>query len=501
MGMHGLTRALAVVCITVFLLSAQPDTLWTKTYGGFNGDIARCVQQTNDGGFILTGGTASYGAGDMDIYIIRTDSLGESLWTKTYGGFYNDGSEWIECTVDGGYMIAGRRGNDGGSNSDVWLIKINSLGDTLWTKTFGGDGTEGTSMAKQVTDTGYIVVGFTNSSGSGLNDLWLLRVDSAGDTIWTKTYGGSLNDGGTRVLQTSDKGYMILGGTYSYGAGQSDGWMIKADSQGNAQWSKTYGGTNYDFVYEMVETQDHGYFITGMTMSFGNGHADAWFIRTDSLGDTLWTKTLGDTGYEYAESGVQTADGGFIACGYKETNWIYDLWIMKLDSTGNCSWTKTLGHGFHEYGQSIRQTRDGGYICAGDYYYASGNYDIWLIRLAAETSIAEDDQHLLKDRCSQDRVVINASPNPFNSHLHIYYNLEEIGEPRIPESGHTAAALKIYSAAGCLVKQWNEPAVKQSTHIIWSGTNQNELPVPSGIYFIQLETNNYKCAKKVVLLR
>src|SRR4030042_2506359 len=174
MGMHGLTRALAVVCITVFLLSAQPDTLWTKTYGGFNGDIARCVQQTNDGGFILTGGTASYGAGDMDVYVIKTDSLGETLWTRSYGGLYADRSDWLECTDDSGFIVAASFAYSGGY-LDVWLIKINANGDTLWTKVYGGGGYDGASMVKQTSDKGYAIIGSTDSYGAGMNDIWFLK--------------------------------------------------------------------------------------------------------------------------------------------------------------------------------------------------------------------------------------------------------------------------------------------------------------------------------------
>ena len=405
-------------------LAAQPDTLWTKTYGGTNSDIVRCLQVTSDGGYILTGSTSSYGAGSMDVYVIKTDSLGDTLWTMVCGGQYADGSEWIECAANSGYIVAATTNSFSGGSSDIWLIMIDGFGDTVWTNRYGGVNADISWSVKQSQDGGYIVCGKTESYGAGGSDVWLIKTDSTGDSMWTKTYGGTNNDLGRSVLQTRDNGYIIAGYTYSYGAGQSDAWLIKTDSLGNTQWTKTYGGEDYDFVYEIAETQDHGYFITGMTQSFGIGNSDAWFIRTDSLGDTLWTKTYGDTGYEYAVSGIQTVDGGYIACGYKMTNWIYDLWIIKLDSLGNLVWTKLLDHSGHDYGQSIRQTPDLGYICAG-YYDIAGISDIWMIRLASESGVADDYSYCP----TQKHNIISVTPNPFKDKTYIKLQITDVRSP------------------------------------------------------------------------
>ncbi len=486
------------IVISVFIswlnLSAQPDTLWTKTYGGIYSDIVRCVQVTSDGGYIMTGSTASYGAGDMDVYVIKTDSLGDTLWTKVYGSPYSDRSEWIECTTDSGYIVAGGLGYSVG-NLDIWLLKINIWGDTLWTKIFGGVNWDGPWSVRQTHDNGYIVCGKTESYGAGWSDVWLIKTDSAGDSIWTKTYGGIHHDYGYSTIQTRDYGYLIAGCTYSYGAGQSDAWLIKTDSLGNDQWTKTYGGTNYDFVYEMAETQDHGYFISGMTQSFGSGNSDAWFIRIDSLGDTLWTKTYGDTGYEYAESGVQTADGGYIACGYKSNNWIYDLWIIKLDSLGNLMWTKLLGHSEHDYGQSIRQTPDLGYICAGHYDIA-GSSDIWLIRLASESGIADDFSYCP----TQKHDIISVTPNPFRDKTDIRL---KIADDRLPIAD-SRWQLNIYNVAGFLVKSFRiAHNVVCPIQITWNGADEQGNLLSPGVYFCCFKSNMSKAvvSRKLVLLK
>jgi len=312
------------------------DTLWTKTYGGTDYDEGYSVAQTSDGGYIIAGGTYSYGAGGWDVYLIRSDPLGDTLWTKTYGGGFFDEGYSVAQTSDGGYIIAGVINFYGADISDVYLIKMDSLGDTLWTKTYGGTGyQEGYSVA-QTSDGGYIIVGLTYSYGANGYDVYLIKTDSVGDTLWTKTYGGADYDKGESVAQTSDRGYIIAGWTYSYGAGYTDVYLIKTDSLGDTLWTKTYGGTGYDEGHSVAQTSDGGYIIAGRTDSFGAGYYDVYFIKTDSLGDTLWTRTYGGTEDDHGQSVAQTSDGGYIIAGWTDSFGAgsYDVYLIKTDSLG-----------------------------------------------------------------------------------------------------------------------------------------------------------------------
>ncbi|MHA2277642.1 MAG: hypothetical protein ACXAC2_17820, partial [Candidatus Kariarchaeaceae archaeon] len=156
--------------------------------------------------------------------------------------------------------------------------------DTLWTKTFGvGLG----YSVQQTTDEGYIITGCTEG------DVWLIKTDESGDTLWTKTFGGGDEDNGLSVQQTTDEGYIITGRTYSFGAGHADLWLIKTDESGDTLWTKTFGGGDKDNGLSVHQTADEGYIITGSTESFGAGDYDVWLIKTDESGDTLWTKTFG----------------------------------------------------------------------------------------------------------------------------------------------------------------------------------------------------------------
>ncbi|MCH7760731.1 T9SS type A sorting domain-containing protein, partial [candidate division TA06 bacterium] len=188
----------------------------------------------SDWGYIIAGDTRSFGAGGWDFYIIKTDSLGDTLWTRTYGDTNHEASTFVQETSDGGYIVAGYTSSFGAGNGDVYLIKTDSLGDTLWTRTFGGTANdEGWSVQQTVQDGGYIIAGGTTSFGAGGKDLYLLKTDSLAATLWARTYGGTEEDHGWSVQQTvPDGGYIIAGTTRSFGAGGSDVYLIKTDGNG-----------------------------------------------------------------------------------------------------------------------------------------------------------------------------------------------------------------------------------------------------------------------------
>jgi hypothetical protein len=311
-----------IACLLMFVsidVYAQPDTLWTKTYGGADKDYGYSVQQTSDGGFIITGYTESFGAGGYDVYLIKADSSGDTLWTKTYGGANDDYGRSVRQTSDGGFLITGGTYPFGAGAYDVYLIKADSSGDTLWTKTYGGTDTDIGESVQQTSDGGYIIAGYTHSFGAGESDVYLIKADSSGDTLWTKTYGGADKDYGRSVRQTSDGGFIITGYTESFGAGENDVYLIKADSSGDTLWTKTYGGADADYGYSVQQTSDGGYIIAGGTISFGAGESDVYIIKADSSGDALWTKTYGGTDYDNGHSVQQTSDGGYIIAGRTES--------------------------------------------------------------------------------------------------------------------------------------------------------------------------------------
>jgi hypothetical protein len=255
---------LGVVSIWATSLSAQaPDTLWTKTFGGTNTEEGRAVQPTTDNGYIIAGYTMSYGPGDADLFLIKTNNSGTALWTQVYGGTGNDAGYAIQQTRDGGYIVVGYTNSFGAGNYDVYLMKTNAVGETTWTKTYGGDSLERGYAVQQTFDHGYIIAGYTRSFGAGLSDIWLLKTDSLGDTTWTKTYGGAGNDQCYSVDQTADSGYVLTGWSTSFG--NYDVYVIKTYANGDTMWTRTYGGLYDDEGYSVQQTIDNGYIIAGYT--------------------------------------------------------------------------------------------------------------------------------------------------------------------------------------------------------------------------------------------
>jgi hypothetical protein len=313
------------------------DTLWTKAYGGQGNDYAYAVEQTSDNGFIITGSTNSFGAGGYDVFLLKINAVGDFLWSKTYGGISDEQAYAVQETSGGGYIISGYTQSFGAGNTDAYVIRTNSLGDTLWTKTYGGAHDDDGLYIRQTFDNGFILCGYTQEVVAGQRSIYLVKTNSAGDTLWTKAYGGADEDFGVSVKQTPDSGFIIASTTFSFGAGGSDACLTKTNSAGNIVWSKTYGGVDYEYTNSVCLSQGGGYLLNAYTTSFGTGSQSIYLVKTNNNGDTLWTKVIGGTSANEAYDARQTADGGFIIAGLTNSFGVngYDNYLVKTDLNGN----------------------------------------------------------------------------------------------------------------------------------------------------------------------
>ncbi|MCL0069161.1 hypothetical protein M1N85_00350 [Dehalococcoidia bacterium] len=259
-----------------------PAKEWSRTFGGAEYDRGLSVQQTDDGGIIITGWTRSFGAGGWDVWLIKTDSEGNKQWSRSFGGADWDWGHSVQQTDDGGFIVTGETWSFGAGESDLWLIKTDSEGNEEWSRTFGGAEEDRGYSVQQTDDGGFIITGLTVSFGAGGEDLWLIKTDSEGNEQWSRTFGGADWDWGSSVQQTDDGGIIITGWTRSFGAGKDDLWLIKTDSQGNEEWSRTFGGVDRDSGLSVQQTTDGGFIITGWTESFGAGESDLWLIKIQS---------------------------------------------------------------------------------------------------------------------------------------------------------------------------------------------------------------------------
>jgi len=365
----------------------RPPASFSATFGGSGWDVGNSVQQTSDGGYIITGCTNSYGAGNRDVWLIKTDASGNKVWDKILGGTGNDVGNSARQTTDGGYIITGWTDSWGAWAGDAWLIKTDVSGNRLWDKTFGGSGCDVGNSVQQTSDGGYITIGYTESFGAGIRDVWLIKTDSLGNKVWDKTFGGTHDDVGNSVQQTHDGGYVVAGTTLLDGTIFPAIWLIKTDASGKKVWDRTFGGSHWEDCCSVQQTFDGGYIIGASICPHGEGSADVLLIKTDSLGSKVWDRTFGGTSSSGANSVRQTSDGGYIIVGSTDScgEGGQDVWLIKTDASGNNVWDKTFGGADYDEGRSVQQTSDGGYVVAGSTYsYGAGGADVWLIKTDAD---------------------------------------------------------------------------------------------------------------------
>ncbi|MBI4654591.1 MAG: hypothetical protein HY752_06310 [Nitrospirae bacterium] len=385
----GIILGFLVLFSALFLTGIASAEQWANTYEKVgSSNSANSIQQTSDGGYIVAGLTDSFGI-TADAWVLKLDSRGNITWQKTYDRNSYDSANSIQQTSDGGYIVAGYTSFGADYDADVWVLKLDSSGNVTWQKTYGGADPDYANSIRQTSDGGYIVAGGTNSFGAGYTDAWVLKLDSSGNVTWQKTYGGADWDCANSIRQTSDGGYIVAGWTAGY-----DSWVLKLDSSGNVTWQKTYdGGADWDYANSIRQTSDGGYIVAGWTYSFGAGNSDAWVLKLDSSGNVTWQKTYGGAGGEFANSIQQTSDGGYIVAGYTFTSfgadYDADVWVLKLDSSGNVTWQKTYGGVHYDYANFIQQTSDGGYIVAGETSSFGADYhaDFLVLKLDSSGSI------------------------------------------------------------------------------------------------------------------
>jgi hypothetical protein len=361
-----------------------PPSHFCKAIGGKNNDGGNSLIQTSDGGYAIAGATTSFGAGEADVYVVKLDAHGNLQWTKTIGGKKEDVGTSLIQTSDGGYAIAGFTKSFGAGQLDVYVVKLDANGNLQWTKTIGGENWEAGLSLIQTSDSGYAIAGYTKSFGAGEADVYVVKLDAKGNLQWTKTIGGTKDDRGASLIQTSDGGYAIASYTASFGAGGGDVYVVKLDAKGNLQWTKTIGGPADEIGFSLIQTSDGGYAIAGLTGSFGAGGLDVYVIKLNANGNLQWTKTIGGKEDDKGYSLIQTSDGGYAIAGTTTSFGAgdEDVYVVKLDANGNLQWTKTIGGTELDLGHSLIQTSDGDYAIAGHTIsFGAGETDVYVVKL------------------------------------------------------------------------------------------------------------------------
>jgi len=470
-----------------------------RIFGRPDRDSAGSVRITDDGGFIIAGSTMQLDADYGDAALIKTDQYGQIQWSRWYGlEEWSEGFSEAIPTPDGGYIAAGSHAySDRQGEPDVYVVKTDAAGNVTWEKSFGLSEFKPDAASDIITtpDGGYLIAG-RSQSGEDLN-AYLIKIDADGNLLWQKTYGGSGGDNASSIKRTDDGGYIFAGATSTNatgGANDYDFYLVKIDGQGNVQWEKRYGGSDWDKAGCVIVTPDKGYLMAGYTASpeFGAVARDVFLVKTDAAGNQQWQKLYGWEHKDGASKVIATIGGGYLIVGGTERyydaafeTWRSDMYVIKTDGAGNELWSKTFG-GLHEDGASgVRQLSDKGYIICGSTRSYSKDSDVYLLKIGPHggfSSVMKTDNSI-----PQRFRLLQNYPNPFNNSTVITYQLMQSSQVQ----------LYIYNIFGqkvvTLVNEF-KPAGYYAVPFQATG-------LATGLYFYRIETDNNSATKRMLLLK
>ena len=360
-----------------FNIEARPVVEWNRTFGGLLEDVGLYVQQTPDESYIIAGLTRSFGEGEHDILILKTDSKGNHVWNKTSGGPEYDTAYAIQPCTDGGYVITGST-ESGTESYEAFLLKIDSEGNVLWMNTYGNY-TTGRHVV-ETSDNGLIIVGSQHSSDFDDLDFLLIRTDSDGALLWNRTYDGRGRDLGRCVQQTRDGGFIVTGIIDSWGP-EKGLYLFKVDRDGGMVWNQSLG--DYGDAGEFIQETGDGFIVTGYMRK---DDLDCVLVKTDSWGNVQWSRVIGGSGRDSGSCVQITSDGDYIVVGASSSfgDGSNDVYLFEMDTDGVLLWDLTVGGPGNDGGSCVQQTSDGGFIVSGfTQSYGKGDSDVFLIKYSA----------------------------------------------------------------------------------------------------------------------
>lgn len=485
-----LSLALLLISLTPCLKSQT--LIWDIPHGGIYNEGGYAAVQADDGSYMVIGSTYSFGAGEFDLYLLKIGAAGDTLWTRTFGGALTEYGYDIHTTSDGGFILVGSTKSFGVGKKDIYLIKVDSSGNILWQRTYGGAEDDDGWSVRQTSDRGFIICGSSSSSGAGYSDLILIKTDSVGQTLWSKTFGGAGGESGASVRELNGGGFVAVGSTGSFGTGYSSVYLVRTSANGDSLWAKDFGGAAADFGNAVEVALDGSFLIAGATASIGAGYSDFYLLKVDAAGTKLWEKTFGGSKDDRAYSIFATRDGSYILTGTTESYGagMIDLYAVRVNPDGDQIWARAYGGAKADYGRMVFQDRSRDYILVGyTYSFGSGGSDLYLAKIQGETTPVDDHNFSL---LPGHFILFQNYPNPFNQ--------TTIIEFAVPRS--TAVEIGIYNLLGQLVRGWTLGVVlagRQS--IIWDGCDNAGREAASGIYFFRLRSEQYHSAIKIALIK
>lgn len=381
--------------LTVSYEVAERSTSWTRTFGGSSADGFQAMQQTSDGGFILAGYTFSFGHGYANGYLVRTDAAGNLIWSNAYGGAGWEYLLAVAETADGGFVAAGYTTSTGAGGMDMYLLRVDAQGSLLWERTFGGAGIDVAQGVGVDSQGNLILAGYTNSSGAGENDVYIVKTDAEGNELWSQVHGGEESDAAMDVLVDSQGNYLVAGASGSFEAENRDVYVLKLSPEGNIFWEELYGHhgdyLSYEWGNAIIETSDGGYLVAGNSNAALGGSTgelmNMYLVRIDAQGNLVWEGFAGrGQFYDYGNAVVELPEGDFLVAGTSKTRSNNnEVYVARINAQGVAQDGSTFGDFGSEWSSAIALTGSGEIVLAGQTNsFGAGSFDAWLLMLMGE---------------------------------------------------------------------------------------------------------------------
>ncbi len=413
------------------VVKAQPPRKFYTSFGGNGYDVGYDVKQTLDGGYIVTGSTSSFGQGNTDLYLFKMDSMGQKKIETSFGGYSNETGKSVVQLADSGFIMTGYTSSTGFGGYDVYLVRADKNGNLLWQKTIGGtDWDFGTSI-QHTSDGGFIIAGTTYSYGRGNADGYIIKTDASGSISWYKTYGGKKDDEFKSVIQTADGNYALTGYTKSYADSLGDVWVFKVDVNGDSLDCKFFGGVKEDFANEIIEHSNGDFYVAGATASYGSGKLDGYCLKLNNVLYQIGSQTDGHPNSDESFNGVAIPLSNPSLSAYAETDNLPTFGIHPKIFVLNAGFGYQIATGYGGVKEDeiykIITTKDSGFACIG--YTKSYNSilsDVFFIKM---DSTILNSQNVISVKEYQDEFSqLDIFPNPCQNEVYIKTNYKKINK-------------------------------------------------------------------------
>lgn len=464
-----------IIILYTFVGKVNGQTIdFFKTY---NFSSANSIDLISDNSYVIAGND------NFNAYLLKVDTLGNTIWSKSYGSIYKDAGYEVQKTYDDGFILVGQIGEPdttGELLSDIYVIKTNSLGDTTWTIQWNAGTGDRAFSVKQTLDSNYIIAGVIDGGlNMGIPTAFLLKLNNNGDTLWSRLYEKSSEI--KSIIQTSDGGFIFCG-RYGYGFGEV--YIVKTNGYGDIIWSKKGNlGFSYGRGEDILETSDSSFIVTGS--AYNNTNQNVFISKIDQSGNLIWTKEYGGVEDDYASSIDKVGDMGFVVTGstfsYSSGQFTNsDIWLLQINENGDTLWTKTYGDTENNEGNAVKVCSDGGFAIVG---YTGIQKNAFLLKT---DSIGNAPFSTLTENMNVINNTLRVFPIPAKNSVIVEFDIEKMPNPNVE--------IVIYNVLGRKVKE-----IKKMIHIENNAIQIETNMLEKGVYFLNINFERQTITKKIII--